>query len=479
MSDARQSPLIDGQRIHGEGGEPACVNPYTREPFAAVSLASPAQVTRAIEVAHQRFEAVRRAPAWRRSEWLAATSRGIAVRREEIARTIALEVGKPIRTARAEVDRAVTTFRVAADEATRLGGETIPMDAVPNGVGFVGLSFRQPRGVVAAITPFNFPLNLLAHKVAPALASGNTVVAKPAPRAPLTALLLGEIALDAGVPPGAFNVVPATNEGAAPLVSHPLVRLVSFTGSVPVGRLLRERAGLKPIVLELGSNAPNIVAPSAKLDEAVPALVAGAFAYAGQVCISVQRIYVHCSIRDAFQARFVPAVESLRLGDPLDEATDVGPMLSDAEVARALGWIDEARGAGARILTGGRRDGPFLLPTVIADPPDGLRCVEEEVFAPVVNVSSYEDFADAVRRANRSRYGLNAGVFSNDLGEVLYAVEHLEVGTVVVNQSSSFRADHMPYGGVKESGLGREGIRYAMAEMTETKFAAIKLPDPA
>jgi acyl-CoA reductase-like NAD-dependent aldehyde dehydrogenase len=467
--------LIDGQRVLGQARIQDCVNPSTRNTFASVSLASAGQVAEAVERAHARFREYRRVPAHRRAEWLEATSRLLAARREELARTIALEVGKPIRQARIEVDRASFTFHVAAEEAPRLYGETIPMDYAPSATGFVGLSFRQPRGVVATITPFNFPLNLLAHKVAPALASGNTVVSKPAGAAPQTALLLGEIALEAGLPPGAFNVLPTTHEGADALVTHPLVKMVSFTGSVPVGMALRDRVGLKPITLELGSNSPNIVAASADLDQALPALVAGGFAYAGQVCISVQRIYVHASRRRELEERLVTAVRTLRLGDPLDEATDVGPMITEGDAARALEWIEEARAAGARILTGGRRDGPFLEPTVIADPPAGLRCVTDEIFAPVVNLESFDDLAEAVERANRSRFGLNAAIFTRDLGEAFYAIEHLEAGGVIVNQSSAFRADQMPYGGVKESGLGREGIRFAMAEMTEIKFAALRL----
>jgi acyl-CoA reductase-like NAD-dependent aldehyde dehydrogenase len=465
--------FIDGERVRGENGAVEIINPFTREPFATVALASAAQAERAIEVSHERFQSFRRVPAHARSEWLLGMSRLIATRREDLARAIALEVGKPIRTARVEVERAVSTFRMAAEEALRLSGETIPMDAVPAGSGYVGFSFRQPRGVLLAITPFNFPLNLLAHKVAPALASGNTVVAKPSNRCPLTALCLAEMAIEAGVPPGAFNVIPTTDAVAAQLPVHARVAMVSFTGSVPVGKRILASAGLKRVTLELGSNAANIVCPSADLMSAVPALTAGAFSYAGQSCISVQRIYVHRSIRPAFEERFLAEVRKLRVGDPLDEATDVGPMITQADAERALAWIDEARAAGGRLLAGGTRDGPFLAPTVLGDPPETLRCVNEEIFAPVVSLLHYDSFPEAIERANQSRYGLNAAVFTSDLAEALEAIEKLEVGSVIVNQSSSYRADHMPYGGIKESGLGREGLRYAMEEMTEIKFAAI------
>jgi acyl-CoA reductase-like NAD-dependent aldehyde dehydrogenase len=471
----QRSPLIGGRWVEGEAGTAGDINPFTRQPFTEVGQASARQVEGAIVNADEAYRDYRAIPAHRRADWLYRASDLIRDRRDEFARMIALEVGKPLKTARVEVDRAVYTFRLAAEEAPRLLGESIPMDAVPNGEGYVGFSIRQPRGVLAAITPFNFPLNLLAHKVAPALASGNTVVSKPAGHCPITALMLGQLILDAGFAPGVFNVVPCSSREAAPLISDERVRHISFTGSVPVGTDIRNRAGLKFVILELGSNAANIVAPSANLAEAAAATVSGAFAYSGQVCISVQNLYLHESIRDEFLERYLSGVAELRLGDPLDEATDIGPMITVEDGQRALQWIEEAADQGAKILTGGRIEGNFLLPTVIADPDPGLRCVNDEIFAPVVNIHRYERLDDCIELINESRYGLNGAIFTNDLREMFYAVEHFDVGSLIVNQSSVYRADHMPYGGIKESGMGREGLRYAMEEMTEIKFTAINL----
>lgn len=461
--------LIDGVRVPGEAGVAPVIDPYSGTVVAECSLASAAQLADAVSTAALRFRELRRTPAHRRGEWLHGISSRITARKEELARLITLEVGKPIRAARVEVERAATTFRLAAEETSRGLGETMTLDAVPNGVGLHGYTARRPRGVVAAITPFNFPLNLLAHKVAPALACGGCVVAKPAPRSPEVALTLGEIALEAGVPPGAFNVVPTRNELVPNLISHPQVSMVSFTGSAAVGKRILEQAGLRKVSLELGGNAPNIVTPSARLDGTVAALVAGGFTYSGQVCISVQRIYVHRSIFAALRERLCQAVNALRSGAPLDESTELGPMISEEAAMRAESWIEEARAAGAEVATGGVRSGSFVAPTVLVEPPEHLRCVAEEAFAPLVTLHAYDELAGAIERANRSRYALNAAIFTNDLREAFEAVETLEAGTVLVNQSSAFRADHLPYGGLRESGLGREGLRYAIEEMTEPR----------
>jgi acyl-CoA reductase-like NAD-dependent aldehyde dehydrogenase len=471
----QRAPLIGGRWVEGEAGMVDNTNPFTREPFTEVGYASRRQVEEAIENSHVAFLTYRRVPAHKRAEWLYNASRLLRERREEFARMIATEVGKPLKAATIEADRAVHTFRLAAEEAPRLYGETIPMDAVPAGEGYVGFSVRQPKGVLASITPFNFPLNLLAHKVAPGLASGNTVVSKPAGHCPITALMLGQLILDGGFPPGCFNVVPCSSQDADPLVTSPLVAHISFTGSVPVGTDIRRRAGLKFVILELGSNAANIVTPSADLEQAVSSTVQGAFAYSGQVCISVQNLYLHDSIRDEFLAQYVAGVQALKLGDPLDEQTDIGPMITVEDSERALEWINEARAGDAEILAGGRIEGNFLLPTVIVDPDPRLRCVNDEIFAPVVNVHRYNDLAEVIERINKSRYGLNGAIFTNDLPEMFYAVENFAVGSLIVNQSSVYRADQMPYGGIKDSGMGREGLRFAMQEMTELKFTAINL----
>ncbi|HLB28656.1 MAG TPA: aldehyde dehydrogenase family protein, partial [Dehalococcoidia bacterium] len=440
------------------------------------SLASQAQIERAVAVAGQAFREYRRLPAHRRSQMLLSVSHALQERGEELARLIAQEVGKPIRTARLEAARAVQTFRLAAEEAGRLYGEAIPMDIVPAGEGRTGYYIRQPIGVVAAITPFNFPLNLVAHKVAPALAAGNTVVHKPASHCPLTALELGKLLVEAGFPPGAVSVLPCPGSQADVLVESPQVAMISFTGSTAVGREIRSRAGLKRVALELGSNAANIVCPSADLDRAAEALAIGGFAYAGQVCLSVQRVYVQRSIWGPFLERFLPRVESLKVGDPLEETTDLGPMIAEEEARRAEDWIAEALEGGAKLLLGGnRRKGAFLRPAVLTNTHTQMRVMREEVFAPVVSLTPYDTFPEAVALANDSRYGLNAAVFTQDLAEAIQAVEELEAGSVIINDSSAYRADHMPYGGVKESGLGREGVRFAMQAMTEIKFACIRL----
>ncbi|MBI4498648.1 MAG: aldehyde dehydrogenase family protein [Chloroflexi bacterium] len=468
--------LLNGAWTAGEGGPLEDRSPATGELVALVSRAARGQVEAAIDGARAAFRAYRTVPAYRRGEMLHHVSRRIAEREEEFARLIALEVGKPIKTARVEVNRAVFTFRLAAEEAPRITGQTIPMDVVAGGEGRKGLSFRQPVGVVGAITPFNFPLNLVAHKVAPALAAGCTVVLKPASQCPLTALLLGEVLLEAGFRDGVVSVLPAANADAGPLITSPKVAVVSFTGSVPVGKYLRDRAGLKRVVLELGSNSANIVTPSADLEHAAATCVTGGFSFAGQSCISVQRIYVQRSVLGAFLDTLLPKVAALKVGDPLDEATDVGPMVEEDAAARAEAWVNEARAGGAQVLVGGTRQGALFAPTVLTDVRPEMRVVCEEVFAPIVDVIPYDRFDEAVAMVNDSRFGLNAAVFTNDLRETFRAIDELEVGQVIINDASAYRADHMPYGGVKEGGLGREGVHYAIEHYTEIKFASINLP---
>ncbi|HKB49492.1 MAG TPA: aldehyde dehydrogenase family protein, partial [Ktedonobacterales bacterium] len=343
--------------------------------------------------------------------------------------------------------------------------------------GRFGLSLRQPIGVVAAITPFNFPLNLVAHKVAPALAAGCTVVLRPTSEAPLIALLLGEViaaaAAEVGAAPAILNVVPCATDVADLLLTSDNVAMISFTGSSAVGQHIRARAGMKRVALELGSNAANIVTPSADLGAAASALARGGFVFAGQSCISAQRIYVHESVAGVFTERLVAAANALKVGDPLAEGTDVGPMISPAAAERADRWIREAVSQGARLATGGTRDGSYLAPTVLTDVTREMLVVCEEIFAPVVAVQTYGDFPTVIEEVNRSRLGLNHGLFTNDLAEAVYAIEELEVGGVIVNDASTYRADHMPYGGVKDSGNAREGVRYAIQEMTELKFAVL------
>jgi acyl-CoA reductase-like NAD-dependent aldehyde dehydrogenase len=440
------------------------------EPAGATYLATAAQYEEAVAAAVAAFEQTRRLPAYERSAALRKISAGIADQREEIGRLIATESGKPIRDSLTEVDRAVLTFRIGAEEAERIGGEVIPLDLNPASRGRTGITRRFPIGPIAAISPFNFPLNLAAHKLAPAIASGNPIVLKPPSKDPLTMLKVAEIVASAGLPEGAVSVLPMTRELGDRMVSDDRFKLLTFTGSPAVGWEMKARAGRKKVVLELGGNAGVIVDRSADLDWAVRRTILGAFSYAGQVCISVQRLFVHASVWDEFMGRFIEGAGKLRLGDPLDPATDIGPMVDAAAITRTQAWVDEARSTGARILTGGTADGRFFPPTVLVDVPTEARVCREEAFAPIVVAQPFDDFESAVRGVNDSRFGLQAGVFTNDLAHAWSAFEALDVGGVIVNDVPTYRIDHMPYGGSKDSGQGREGVRYAIEDMTELRI---------
>jgi acyl-CoA reductase-like NAD-dependent aldehyde dehydrogenase len=413
-------------------------------------------------------------PAHERAAILDRVATALADRSDEVARTICAEAGKPLKAARVEASRAVSTFTMAAVEARKLAGEVVPMDAAPAGQGKLAFTLRLPIGIVGAISPFNFPLNLVAHKIAPALAAGCAVVLKPASQTPLSALLLAELETEAGLPAGWLNVVcgPAAEIGDV-LVEDERVKLITFTGSSGVGWALRERAARKRVNLELGNATPVIVAADADLDDAAARLAANAFSFAGQSCISVQRIYVERSAYDDFLARFLPRVESLVVGDPADEATDVGPLISRAERDRVLAWIEEARAAGAEVLTGGTLEGDLLRPTVIASAPADSRVSCEEVFGPVCTVAPYDTLDEAVARCNGTRFGLQAGVFTSSTATAFAAARSLEFGGVTVNEAPTFRADQMPYGGVKDSGNTREGPAYAVREMTEDRLVVL------
>jgi acyl-CoA reductase-like NAD-dependent aldehyde dehydrogenase len=415
-------------------------------------------------------------PAHERAAILDRVAAALAERHEEVARTICSEAGKPMKAARIEAQRAVSTYTMAAVEARKLAGDVVPMDASPAGVGKLALTLRLPVGVVGAISPFNFPLNLVAHKIAPAFAAGCAVVLKPASATPLSALLLAELMTDAGPPAGWLNVVcgPASQIGDV-LVEDERVKLISFTGSVPIGWKLRERAPRKRVNLELGNATPVIVAGDADLDDAAARLAGNAFSFAGQSCISVQRIYVERGVHDAFLERFLPRVEALKVGDPADEETDVGPLISESERERVLAWIEEARAAGAAILTGGTVDGGLVQPTVIGDPPPDAKVACDEVFGPVCIVSPYDSLDDAIALANSTRFGLQAGIFTRDVSSALRAARELEFGGVTVNEAPTFRADQMPYGGIKDSGNTREGPAYAIREMTEERLVVLQL----
>ena len=465
---------LDGKWIT-EGERFEVLAPYGRAVVGASYRATAEHAELAVLAAGRAFQITRKSAGHERQAILRAISEGIGVRREEFALLIALEAGKPIKTARAEVDRAIFTFTVAAEEAVRIGGEWLPLDGHAATAGRAGIIRRFALGPILAITPFNFPLNLVAHKVAPAIAAGCTVVLKPAPQTPLTALLLAEVVEKAGLPAGAFNVLPLSNEDAERLVTDDRLKMLTFTGSVPVGWSLKQKAGKKRVTLELGGNAAVIVHSDADVEDAADRCVAGGFSYAGQSCISVQRIYVQRSVHDKFLARLLAGVEKLKVGDPLDESTDVGPMISEDAARRAASWIAEAIAGGAKLHAGGRRQGSLLEPTVLTDARSDMKVSCQEIFAPVVIVEPYGEFAEAIQRVNDSPFGLQTGVFTRDAKLLFSAFEELEVGGVVAGDVSTFRIDHMPYGGVKDSGTGRDGPRYAIEEMTEPRILILNL----
>jgi acyl-CoA reductase-like NAD-dependent aldehyde dehydrogenase len=462
--------LLDGEWI--ETGEWVDVrSPYSGESVARVAKAGADEARRAVDAAERAMREP--LPAHKRAEILVRVAGALGRRADEAARQISAEAGKPLKAARVEVARAMSTYTFAAVEARKLGGDVVPMDASQAGEGKLAYTLRVPAGVVGAISPFNFPLNLVAHKIAPALAAGCAVVLKPASQTPLSALLLAELENDAGLPPGWLNVLvgPASEIGDV-LVEDERVRVITFTGSGDVGWKLRERAPRKKVNLELGNATPVIVEPDADLDDVATRLAANGFSFAGQSCISVQRIYVHRDVRDAFVERFVPKVEALKVGDPGEEDTDVGPLIAGHERERVLSWIAES---GGEVLTGGdtTEDG-LLRPTVIADPPFGAKVSCEEVFGPVVTVSAYDSLDEAIALANGTRYGLQAGIFTARIDTALRAGRELEFGGVTVNEAPTFRADQMPYGGVKASGNTREGPAWAVRELTEERLVVIE-----
>jgi acyl-CoA reductase-like NAD-dependent aldehyde dehydrogenase len=464
--------LIGGEWV--ETGEWIEVrSPYDGSLVGRVASAGTAETERAVDAA----EAAMRdpLPAHERAAVLDRVALSLEERSDVAARTICAEAGKPLKAARVEVTRAISTFTMAAVEARTLAGDVIPMDASPAGAGKLALTIRHPIGVVGAISPFNFPLNLVAHKVAPALAAGCAVVLKPASQTPLSALLLAELELEAGLPPGWINVVcgPASAIGDV-LVRDERVKLITFTGSSGVGWSIRERAARKRVNLELGNATPVIVAADSDLDDAARRLAANAFSFAGQSCISVQRIYVEQSAYGDFLERFLHLVEGLKVGDPADDTTDVGPLISRAERDRVMSWIEAAVTRGADVLTGGRLDGELLRPTVIAGVPADAALQCEEAFGPVCTVTPYDTLDEALTLANGTRYGLQAGIFTRDLKAALRAAQVLEFGGITVNEAPTFRADQMPYGGVKDSGNTREGPAYAVREMTEERLVVLQ-----
>jgi glyceraldehyde-3-phosphate dehydrogenase (NADP+) len=447
------------------------------EPAGATYNATAEQYEEAVQAAVTAFEATRHLPAYERGAMLRNISAGIRDRREELGRLISTESGKPIRDALVEVDRAVLTFRLGAEEAERMTGELIPLDLMASSKGRIGVTRRFPIGPIAAISPFNFPLNLAAHKLSPAIASGNTIVLKPPSKDPLTMLTVAEIVEKSGVPEGAVSILPMTRALGDRMVEDERFKLLTFTGSPSVGWRMKERAGKKKVVLELGGNAGVIVDESAALDWAVKRTLVGAFAYAGQVCISVQRLFVQRSLYERFLDAFVAGAKSLAVGDPLDPETQLGPMVDEQAAQRTEGWVKEAEQMGGKVLLGGRAEGSFFPPTVLVETPPEAQVCSNEAFAPLVVVFPFDDFSDAIKQVNDSFYGLQTGVFTNDLQHSWQAFNELEVGGVIVNDIPTYRIDHMPYGGVKDSGLGREGLRWAIEDMTELRIMVVAQPE--
>jgi acyl-CoA reductase-like NAD-dependent aldehyde dehydrogenase len=465
--------LLDGDWVE-TGAWVEVASPYDGSLVARVAKAGAAEARVAVDAAERAMRDP--LPAHKRAEILVRVAGALGKRADEVARQITAEAGKPLKAARVEVARAMSTYTMAAVEARKLAGEMVPMDASQAGEGKLAFTQRLPIGVVGAISPFNFPLNLVAHKIAPALAAGCAVVLKPASQTPLSALLLAELEHDAGLPPGWLNVLvgPASEIGDV-LVDDARVKLITFTGSSGVGWKLRERAPRKRVNLELGNATPVIVEADADVEDAAARCAANAFSFAGQSCISVQRIFVQRDVYEAFREAFLPRVEALVVGDPADEATDVGPLISPAERDRVLTWIEEARSAGASILTGASLEGELLVPTVVERPAPDARLSCDEAFGPVCTLQPYDTLSEAIDAANATRYGLQAGIFTASVRSALDASHRLEFGGVTVNEAPTFRADQMPYGGVKDSGNTREGPAWAVREMTEERLVVIQL----
>lgn len=468
---ARKKNLyIDGQ--WKEATEHASLtSPYTGDVIAYIPKANEREVNEAIEAAVRAKKVMAKMPAHERAAILERLVALFEKRLDEAAEIIALEAAKPIATAIDEVKRTIQTFKFAAEEAKRIHGETLPLDAAPGGEKRVAYTVREPIGVIGAITPFNFPMNLVAHKVGPAIAAGNTIVLKPASQTPLSSFFLAELLQEAGLPNGALNVITGSGRVVGDkIVTDDRIAAITFTGSPAVGIGIRNKAGLKRVTLELGSNAAVIIDKGIDIDAIINRCVKGAFSFQGQVCISLQRIYIHESLYETFVQKFVEATQQLKIGDPLDPRTDVSALISKGDVERTLDWIHEAKQHGAEIVTGGIAKGNILLPTVLLNAESSLKVSCQEVFAPIVIINKVQAVEEAFEQVNDSRYGLQAGIYTDNVHTALTAAENLHVGGVMINDIPTFRVDNMPYGGVKESGVGREGIKYAVEEMTELKL---------
>lgn len=450
-------------------------NPYDDSVIGTVAYASKADVTKAIEAAHKAFEKTKVLPSHVRADVCQQISDGLKKNREKFGKMMSMEVGKALGDSLGEVDRAIFTFALAAEEAKRIGGEIMDLDWTKGNDGRMGLIKRFPVGVIAGISPFNFPLNLVAHKIAPAIASGNTIVLKPAPKTPIIALMLAELIDKTHYPKGAISVLPASNDAAAPLIDDERVKVISFTGSDTVGWMIKDRAKKKKVVLELGGNAGLIIADDADLEYAVERVLVGGFGQAGQSCISVQRIFVHEKVADKFLKALVPKVKKLKVGDPLDPKTKIGTMIDQRAIEKTKDIFEDAKKGGAKFNAGGKIKGLMVEPTVLTNVKPSMKACRLEAFSPLVAVQTYKKFEDAVKQVNDSPFGLQAGVFTNRLDDVFYAFTHIDAGGVVINDVPTFRADQQPYGGVKDSGIGREGVRYAIEDFTEIKILSMNL----
>ncbi|WP_086480416.1 aldehyde dehydrogenase family protein [Oceanospirillum sanctuarii] len=456
----------------------AVTNKYTGEIATRVAMADVDAIDRAIAAANEASDAMRKMPAFKRQQILEYCVKRFQERFEELAQALCIEAGKPIKDARGEVTRLIDTFKIAAEEATRIYGEVIPMDISPRANGYSGQWKRVPIGPCSFISPFNFPLNLAAHKVAPAIAAGCPFILKPASLTPIGALIIGEVLAETDLPKGAFSILPCHRDGADLFTTDDRLKLLSFTGSPEVGWNLKAKAGKKPVVLELGGNAACIVDEGTDLEDAVARIVFGAYYQSGQSCISVQRIMVHESLYDEARERLIKAVGALVHGDPADENTFIGPMISEKEAARLHGWVEAAKAGGAKVLAGGNCNGAMLEATLLegVSPEMDVSC--QEAFGPVAILSKFSDYDAALKEVNNSDFGLQAGIFTKDIYKAQKAWDELEVGGVVIGDVPSWRVDHMPYGGVKDSGIGREGIRYAIEDMTEIRLMVLRNPNP-
>lgn len=476
MTDKRHL-FIDGKWKEAPRYKPL-YSPYSGELVAEVGEAGETETEEAIRAAERAAAVMAAMPAHERAAILDRVVSIVERRREELVRILALEAAKPVKTGRGEIDRTIQTYKFAAMEARRIHGETVPLDAAPGGEGRIAFTLRRPLGVIGAITPFNFPFNLVAHKVGPAIAAGNTVVLKPAGQTPLSALALGDIFAEAGLPAGALNIVPGPGTVVGEkLVTDSRVKAVTFTGSPAVGIAMRNKAGLKRVTLELGSNSALVIDRTCVLTpELIQRCVTGAYSFSGQVCISIQRILVHEELFAEFVEKFKAQTEKLVVGDPFDEATDLSALIGEKDVRRMDEWVASARARGAEVVTGGRAiDSRLYPPTILTGVPadEPLSC--QEAFGPIVTIGSFSSLDEAIREVNDSRYGLQAGIYTKDIDAAMKAAIEMDVGGVMINDFPTFRVDNMPYGGVKESGFGREGVKYAVEEMTELKLISIKL----